>query len=153
MRSIQTKILICIGFVTIAFSLFVFYQAYSIIHEHINEEVEKEVAIALQFDLAIRTYVADRIRPLMYDLVGKDEFIPETMSTSYVARSIFEEVRKEFSDYIIKFSSDDPRNPANQAGLEELKIIDYFNNNPGTNRWEGKIFIDGRRYMAKFSAR
>ncbi|MBW2597306.1 MAG: DUF3365 domain-containing protein [Deltaproteobacteria bacterium] len=153
MRSIQTKILICIGFVTIVFSLFVFYQAYSIIHEHINEEVEKEVAIALQFDLAIRTYVADRIRPLMYDLVGKDEFIPETMSTSYVARSIFEEVRKEFPEYIIKFSSDDPRNPANQAGPEELKIIDYFNNNPGTNRWEGKIFIDGRQYMAKFSAR
>jgi two-component system, cell cycle sensor histidine kinase and response regulator CckA len=153
MRSIQTKILICIGFVTIVFSLFVFYQAYFIIDEHINEEVEKEIVMALRFDLAIRTYLANRIRPLMYDLVGKDEFIPETMSTSYVARSIFEEVRKEFPDYIIKFSSDDPRNPVNQAGPEELKIIDYFNNNPGTNRWEGMILIDGRRYMAKFSAR
>ena len=153
MKSIQTKFLICIGVVTMVFSLFVFYQAYSIIDERINEEVGKEVAIALQFDLAIRTYVADHIRPLMYDLVGNDEFIPETMSTSYVARSIFEEVRKKFPDYIIKFSSDDPRNPANQAGSEELKIIDYFNSNPGTNRWEGKILIDGRQYMAKFSAR
>ena len=51
----------------------------------------------------------------MYKMVGEDDFVPETMSTSYVARTIFEDVRNEFPNYIIKFSSDNPRNPANQA--------------------------------------
>ena len=49
--------------------------------------------MALQFDLAIRKYVAHQIRPRMYKLLKEDEFIPETMSTSYVARAIFEDVR------------------------------------------------------------
>ena len=89
----------------------------------------------------------------MYDFVGEDEFIPETMSTSYVARKIFDDVRNEFPDYIIKFSSDNPRNPANQAGPEEISIIEHFNNNPQLKRWTGEIAIGEKQYMAKFSAR
>jgi hypothetical protein len=59
----------------------------------------------------------------------------------------------EVADYIIKFSSDNPRNPANQAGKEELKIIEMFNNNPKLKRWNGIISIGGKPYMSKFSAR
>ena len=109
--------------------------------------------MALHFDLSIRKYAAQNIRPLMYELLGQDEFIPAAMSTSYIARSIFEDVRKAFPDYILKFSSDNPRNPANQAGPEELEIIKRFNENPELQRWEGVIRINGKRYMGKFSAR
>jgi two-component system, cell cycle sensor histidine kinase and response regulator CckA len=153
MRSIKTKFLFAIGIVTSLFSIFILYRAYSLTNERIKDGVKQEASIALNFDLAIRQYVAQNIRPLMYRLVKQDEFIPETMSTSYVARSIFDQVRKEFPDYIIKFSSDNPRNPANQAGKEELKIIEMFNNNPELKRWNGIISIDGKPYMSKFSAR
>ncbi|MBN1489548.1 MAG: response regulator, partial [Phycisphaerae bacterium] len=56
-------------------------------------------------------------------------------------------------DYIIKFSSDDPRNPANQAGPDELKMIQHFNANPEVKRWTGEIELDGLPYLAHFSAR
>ena len=108
--------------------------------------------MALKFDVAIRDYIAQYVRPVMYKMIGKEDFMPETMSTSFVARTIFEDVRKEFPHYIIKFSSDNPRNPANQAGSEELKIIDYFNDNPQMQRWEGEISINDKPYFAKFSA-
>lgn len=108
--------------------------------------------MALQFDVSIRKYIADNVRPIMYKLVEADEFIPETMSTSFVARSVFDDVRKEFPDLILKFSSDNPRNPANQAGPKELEIIKYLNSNPGLQKWEGQLTIDGKPYMAKFSA-
>ena len=121
-------------------------------NKRVTEVVGHQASMALKFDLAIRNYVANNVRPLMYELVGEDDFIPETMSTSYIARTIFEDVRNEFPDYIIKFSSDNPRNPANQAGLEELKIIEYLNNNRHLKRWEGIISINDRPYMAKFSA-
>jgi two-component system, cell cycle sensor histidine kinase and response regulator CckA len=153
MRSIQVKFLFSIGIVTSLFSIFILYRAYSLTNERIKDGVKQEASIALNFDLAIRQYVATNIRPLMYRLVKQDEFIPETMSTSYVARSIFDKVRKEFPDYIIKFSSDNPRNPANQAGKAELKIIEMFNNDPRLKRWNGIISIDGKPYMSKFSAR
>jgi PAS domain S-box-containing protein len=74
------------------------------------------------------------------------------MSTSFVARNIFEKVRTNFPDYIIKFSSGNPRNPVNQAGPEELDMIKYFNENPLDKIWTGEINMGGRRYIAQFSA-
>ena len=78
----------------------------------------QELILALDFNLAIREYVAETIRPLMFKLVDKGVFIPKAMSSSFISRSIFEKVRKKFPDFIIKFSAINPRNPINQAGYE-----------------------------------
>jgi PAS domain S-box-containing protein len=153
MKSISSKLLVLIGGVAVIFAVVLFYTSYTTTRNRIYEVIENQVSLALKFDLAIRQYVADHIRPVMYSLVEEDEFIPEAMSTSYIARSIFDEVRTEFPEYIIKFSSDNPRNPINQAGPEELEIIRLFNENPDLKRWEGKITIQGTLYMAKFNAR
>jgi signal transduction histidine kinase/DNA-binding response OmpR family regulator len=153
MKSIATKLLISIGLSAVLFSFFILYLTYSLNNKRVTEVVEQQASMALKFDLAIRKYVANNIRPLMYKLVGKDKFILEAMSTSYVARTIFEDIRNEFPDYIIKFSSDNPRNPVNQAGPEELKVIEYLNNNPRLKKWEGVISINNKQYMAKFRAR
>ena len=153
MKNIAVKLSLSIGIVTIILTAFLLYQAYTLTHRRVQEVVEHQASMALKFDLAIRKYVGEHIRPLMYQLLGKDEFIPEVMSTSYVARSIFDDVRSEFPDYILKFSSDNPRNPMNQAGPEELEVIEYLNHNPCLKRWEGEIVINGKPYMAKFSAR
>ncbi|MCK5604698.1 DUF3365 domain-containing protein [Candidatus Pacearchaeota archaeon] len=153
MKSIGTKFYVFIGVFIVLFSSFLLYRNYLITSKHIYDAIESKTAIQLQFDLSIRKYIGEKIRPLMYTLLGPEEFIPEAMSTSYVARSIFEDVRKEFPDYILKFSSDNPRNPINQAGPEELKLIDFFNKNTRENRWTGEVTIDGIRYLAKFNAR
>ena len=153
MKSITSKLILTIGSITLIFSVLLFYGSYSLTRKRINEVTGDQAAMALKFDLAIRSYVGKQIRPVMYELIGEDEFILETMSTSYVARSIFESVRTEFPDYIIKFSSDNPRNPINKAGPEEMQIIHFFNDNPDLNRWEGEITIQGKPYMAKFNAR
>ena len=153
MKSITTKLLIWLIFSILLLLCFLLYHQHSVMEAHFRTIVERQASMALHFDLAIRKYAASNIRPQMTKLLGQDEFVPATMSTSYIARSIFEDVRKEFPDYIIKFSSDNPRNPANKAGPEELKIINYFNENPQLKRWEGVIAINGKRYMGKFSAR
>ena len=152
MKSIASKLLISIGITTILFFLFLSYQTYSLVSVRVKEVVEQQASMALKFDVAIRDYIAQYVRPVMYTLLGKEDFVPETMSTSFVARTIFEDVRKEFPHYIIKFSSDNPRNPLNQAGAEELKIIDYFNDNTQMQHWEGEISINDKPYFAKFRA-
>ena len=153
MKRIASKLTLSIGIVTLIFTVFLLYQTYSLTNRRIREMVEQQTSMALQFDLAIRKYVGHEIRPLMYRLLGENEFIPEAMSTSYVARSIFEDVRGAFPAYILKFSSDNPRNPLNQAGPEELNVIEYLNKNPHLEKWEGEITIDGKHYMAKIRAR
>ena len=107
--------------------------------------------MALQFNLAIRDYVAAEIRPRMESKIGKDEFIPEAMSTSFVSRSIFEAVRKKFPGMIIRFASDKPRNPVNAASPDELRMIEFFRMNPQVHQKTEEIEIDGRQYMAFFS--
>ncbi|MDH5298491.1 MAG: DUF3365 domain-containing protein [Desulfobulbaceae bacterium] len=153
MKSVGTKFFTLIGIVIALFSGFFLYRTYSVAHRHVTGLVGQQADLALKFDIAIRKYVADKVRPVMYQLVGEEEFIPETMSTSFVARAIFDEVSKEFPDFILKFSSENPRNPANKAGAEEIKIIDYFKANPGAKEWQGEFAIGGRQYLAHFKAR
>ena len=153
MKSITTKFLIWMVLLTSILLCFLLYHQYVFIEAYNQNIVEQQASMALHFNLSIRKYAADNIRPLMYKFLGQDEFIPSAMSTSYISRSIFEDVRKDFPDYIIKFSSDNPRNPVNKAGPEELKIIKHFNKNPHLKRWEGVIKIAGNQYMGIFRAR
>ncbi|MBN1764177.1 MAG: DUF3365 domain-containing protein [Sedimentisphaerales bacterium] len=153
MKSIGTKFLVAVGIFVILFSFFILYDAWSHSNDHLEKLLNNQTELALEFDLAIRNYVAEHIRPFAQQQVEKDVFIPEAMSTSFVARSIFEKVRKKFPDYIIKFSSDNPRNPSNQANSEELEIIKFFNKNSRTQKWCGEIAIDGKKYIARYSAR
>jgi two-component system CheB/CheR fusion protein len=153
MRSIAAKFLLPVAALAIAFTILDVYTTHSTTRKDLTELTNRQGALALEFDLAIRDYVAREIRPLMQERVGPDEFIPEAMSTSFVARRIFEAVQEKHPDYVLKFSSDNPRNPVNQAGVDELRMLDYFRNNPTAERWEGEIRLNGRTYLAHFSPR
>ncbi len=153
MNKIATKFLAISGLFAIAFAGFVLYHTYRTAERQTSALIDRQARLALEFNLAIRGYVGDEIRPIMEGLLPADEFIPEAMSTSYVAHKIFQRVQKAFPDYVIKFSSDHPRNPANQATPEELHIIEYFNANPRATQWCGPIKFGGESYYARFSAR
>ena len=105
MKSIVFKFLITLGIVFIIFFAFQIYHSYSTNKSHINILINQQASLALEFDVAIRKYVAEMIRPVMYEKINKDEFIVEAMSTSFVARSIFEEVRKAFPGYLINHNT------------------------------------------------
>ena len=152
MKSIKLKLLLFIGIVVLIFSAILLQGTYRLTTSNVEDLTKQQLSLALNFDLAIREYVAEKIRPVMFNLVSEGEFIPETMSTSFVARNIFEKVRIKFPEYIIKFSSGNPRNPVNQAGPEELKMIQYFNDHPQNHIWTGEIEMGGIQYLAEFSA-
>lgn len=143
----------CVFVIAIIFSGVLFYVTHKQSNSEISQLLNTQAKLGVQFDHAIRKYVAEYIRPFAQKHVGKDNFVPETMSTSFVARSVFNEVRKEFPDYIIKFSSDNPRNPLNLAGPEELEIIKIFNDQPGLKEYSTSLDIGGKYYHAHFRTR
>jgi signal transduction histidine kinase/CheY-like chemotaxis protein/HAMP domain-containing protein len=153
MKSLGTRFLLPVAGLAVLFSMFVIYQAYTASRQHANELIGQQAALALEFNLAIRDYAGKKIRPVMEGMVGKDDFIPETMSTSFISRSIFELVRKKFPDYVIRFASDNPRNPINAANADELKMLDFFRKNPTVGRRIEEIAIAGRPYLAHFTPR
>ncbi|MBL7179634.1 MAG: DUF3365 domain-containing protein [Desulfobacterales bacterium] len=152
MKSIKSRLLISVGLIVFIFSTILFYRTYTLITANVENLTNQQLALALNFDLAIREYVAEKIRPLMFNILPEGKFKPEAMSTSFVARHIFNKVRTKFPDYIIKFSAENPRNTANLAGPEELNMIKYFNQNPQQTVWTGEINLGNKLYYAKFSA-
>ena len=153
MRSIGTRFSVVVGTLAIIFSAIVLYRTWSSSKQQAEALVSAEAELALEFDLAIREYVGEKIRPAMELQVGPDEFVVEAMSTSYVSRKIVDKVREEFPEYLLKFPSDNPRNPENKAGPEELERIVYFRNHPDEDSWEGKLRINGRDYFAHMHAK
>lgn len=149
MRSIRVKFLVAVSLFVVAFCGFVFLRSQHVTRKHAEQLTASRAELALQFDMAIRSYVGKTIRPLMEKLVPKGEFIPEAMSTSYVARSVFDGVKKELPDLIIKFSSDNPRNPVNSAGPEEMKLLRFFRENPGKSQWTGSLQMNGKPYFVQ----
>ena len=59
---------------------YLFILIHSLVDTHFQDVTKRQVSMALQFDLSIRQYAARYIRPMMHELVGEEEFIPETMS-------------------------------------------------------------------------
>ncbi|HDZ21115.1 hypothetical protein LCGC14_0094410 [marine sediment metagenome] len=153
MKSIGTKVAIIVGVLLAVVSIFAVYERWTTCRAHNETMLDRQAALALEFDLAIRSYVADEIRPAMEKRIHKGEFIPEAMSTSFVARSIFDRVGDKFPDYLLKFSSDNPRNPANMAGPDEQKVLEYFRAHPEASKWTGEIDVNGRQYYAHFAPR
>ena len=149
-KSISLKLFLILGTTISVFVVFFIYEQYRI---ELKENIQQSLNLALDFDLTIRKYVGDKIRPAVTKLIGPDEFAPETMSTSFVARSIFTDVQKKHPNFILKFSSENPRNPKNLAGPEERKIIDFFNTHPDQRRWQGILHINKQPYIAILNAR
>ena len=103
-------------------------------------------ALLSQVDAA-QNYVREELRPVMYNLVGPDEFYPEAMSSTYVSRGIFERFQLLYPDYYFKFASLNPRNPENSASETEQKIIRNFEENPDLTQWRGLINYNDEPYQ------
>ncbi len=142
-----------VGVLALALAGFAVYRTWSVSRNHADEIVASQAEMAAEFERAVRRYVDEEVYPRALLEADEDQFIPETMCAPYSSRKVFDEVRKVFPDYILKFSAEKPHNLANLASAEEQQIIDYFKRNPGIDRWAGELTIAGRPYYANFSAR
>ena len=83
MRSIAAKFILPVALVVIVFMGVDAFLGYRETRSRLADMMDQKAALGLSFDLAIRSYVGEQVRPVMEARVADDEFIPETMSTSY----------------------------------------------------------------------
>ncbi len=148
MNRIGTRFCMVVGGFALLFSAIILYRTWAASKRHVEEMTATQANIALAFDLAIRQYVKESIRPEMEKRIGPEEFVLGAMSTSYAARKIVDKVREQFPNYRLRFPSENPRNPINAAAPEEVEILNHFRANPGLDRWNGRLTIDGVDYFA-----
>ncbi|GAB6886847.1 hypothetical protein JCM13304A_03450 [Desulfothermus okinawensis JCM 13304] len=96
---------------------------------------------------AARKYVKEILRPKMYSVLSKDQFIVEAMSTSYVTRRVMGNVSQYFKDVKYKRAALNPRNPLNKANAFERKMISYYNKTHSLKEWKGIVTINGARWF------
>ena len=145
--SLRTKILVLVVLTALMVSAVTVWRTWWLIRHQTARLSAVQADLALEFDKAIRHYVGRTLRPVVGTMVPDDRFVPEAMSTSLVARSVFDEVRREFPDYVLKFSSENPRNPINAARPEELEVLRHFREHPDEKKWVGTIHLGGREYL------
>lgn len=142
-------VLATLALLGVAFIAAVVAQAWQAIRETVEKTADEKVQLALEFDVAMRQYVVDAIRPEFLKRCREQEFVPEVMSSSFVARSVFDRVRQRIPDLLLRFPSTNPRNPINQATEQEWRIIRHFEQNPRAEAWSGTIEHEGKTFYAR----
>ncbi len=136
--------LVGMGILGVLFLGVVLLQTWCWTCRHIDDTADRQARLAVEFGRSLRNYVGRYVRPEMEKRVNPGEFISEAMSTSFVARSVLEDVRASFPDTILRFAARKPRNPLNQAAPAEESLIQYFEQHPDKNVWSGKMeFAEG----------
>ena len=73
-KSISMKFLVIVGVIVSLFTGFVLYYTWSDNYSQMNKLLAKQSELALQFDLAIREYVKEHIRPFAEQHISPEEF-------------------------------------------------------------------------------
>jgi len=142
-RHVDAGLLVGMGVLGIVFLAVVLLQTCYWTYNQIDAMAEREARLAVEMDRTLRNYVNTQIRPEMEKRVERDEFIPQAMSPSFAARSIFDGIRGAFPDVILRLPSTNPRNPANMATPSEASLIRYFEEHPEADIWSGVMRLFG----------
>jgi predicted Ser/Thr protein kinase len=96
---------------------------------------------------AIRSYVKEELRPKMYELHGKDTFIIEAMSTTYISTTIMARFAETMPNYIYRRASLNPHNPGNLADPFEEEMFDWFEEDSTRLFWQGIVKKNGDSFF------
>jgi two-component system NtrC family sensor kinase len=142
--SLQRKFLVGVGLIflgfCVVFAVLIYYHEKRVLEEAAQEKAELVMAAAE----AARAFVQEVLRPRMYEVFGKDAFVLEAMSTSYVGRAVMDRFKEARPEYQYRRVARRARNPASQAQPLELQLIDFFAAHPDQQSWQGIVKINGR---------
>jgi HAMP domain-containing protein len=91
-------------------------------------EVLENARIMIEAALAVRTYTATEIKPLLQTQI-KYTFLPQIVP-AYSANQYFAQLRKKFPDYSYREATLNPTNPVNRASDWEADIVRHFRQSP-----------------------
>ena len=142
-NTLQKRFLLGVGIMFLFFSILSAVWLY--LHERrlLEEDALGKSRLVMAVMEANRSYVQDVLRPRMYELTGKDAFVREAMSTSYVSRAVMERFKAFLPEYSYRRVSQNARNPDSEPTRFESELIGYFASRPEEHSRRGIVPIDG----------
>jgi len=145
--NLRRKYLFSAGLVLIglACALALFY--YRHMRALLIQEALHKSAVVLEEVEAIRGYVKEELRPVVRDLAGRDHFVIEAMSSTYVSLRIMKRFETKMDGIRFRRVSFNPLNPANMADAYEEEMFDWFEAHPDKRLWQGIVSKNGQEYF------
>ena len=145
--TLQRKFLMGVGFIFLFFCFifaFLIYRHEKILLEEAARAKSRMVMAAVE---ATRGYVREVLRPKMYEVMGKDGFVLEAMSTSYVGRAVMDRFKETLPEYQYRRVALHARNPVSKPYPFETQMITFFTEHPNQEEWQGMVKIAGRSHF------
>ena len=95
-----------------------------LLQQNAKAEIMENARIMMEAAIAVRTYTATQIRPLL-ETQMKYSFLPQSVP-AYSANAYFSQLQKAFPAYAYKEATLNPTNPVNRATDWEADIIEEF---------------------------
>ena len=97
---------------------------------------------------ATMKYIDEELRPKMFNILPKDEFVLEAMSTSFVNKGVMERFSDLFPEYVYRRVALNPMGSQNQPNTFEKGYIKRFAENPeGELNWKGLVTIGKKDFF------
>ena len=135
-----------IAILSLMASIALAYGSFKFNEKNAIKEAKLKGEIVYNYMSSSRDYFRKHQLPVIYAAVGRNEFIPEIMSSFAVVRGVFETFKETNSDYIFKQATKNPLVPANKADAEELKLIAEFHKDATLKEKEGRMMKKGVEY-------
>ena len=125
------------------------YLCNRLLQQNAKAEIMENARIMMEAAIAVRTYTATQIKPLLETQI-KYTFLPQTVP-AYSANSYFSQLQKKFPDYAYKEATLNPTNPINRATDWEADLVEEFRKSQNKTEVVGERDTPSGRqlYMAR----
>lgn len=137
--SIRIRFMIQMGVLSLFAIIGLAVASYNFSINNAVAEAKSKGQLVLDYLQSSRLFFKDHQRPKIFELAGRDRFIPELMSGFVLTRGIWDEFQKRNSDFHFKQATIDPLYPPNKADSSELAIINAFEADKSKKVAEGTI--------------
>jgi len=144
--SIRIRLMILIGILSLMATVGIAIASYQFSVNNAITEAKSKGHLVFDYLQSSRLYFKNHQRPKIFELTGRNTFIPEIMSSFAVTRGVWDEFQKRNTDYLFKQATIDPLHADNKADKYDLTIIDKFSKNKALKQDEGTIVKNGASY-------
>ena len=130
--SLLVRINVVLGVVSLGAAVLASYACWLILEGNARREVLAEAGLMMDSAVAIRSYTASEILPLLEQPM-RDSFLPQGIPF-YAATQNFLRLRERHPQYMYKEATLNPTNPRDRAADWESDIIQRFRNDAAMSR-------------------
>jgi len=144
--SIRIRFLFLMGVLSLLATIGIAFASYQSSLNNAVEEAKSKGHLVFDCLDSSRLYFKNHMRPKVFEILPRGQFIPELISGFTLTRGVSDEFHKKNPDYTFKQATINPLHLDNKADKEDLKIIDTFKKDLDKTFEEGTITKNGQSY-------